>query len=1001
MHPPPTPACPLRTWLTRLVCCLLLQGLIPADAQSVPPVSLTQVPAEGVRLSNGWRFQAGNIPNGASPQLDDHYWPAINPTLDIRQLPQLQQSGIGWLRLHLTTGPDLPPLMLYIFQSVASEIYLDGRLLYRFGRVSSHPDQVLAYSPAAAYNLPLRPAAHHLLAVRFACQPGLDFNKKYLHWSAPALEFRLYPAAVLPAIRPITLQGAYSDAFKVGIAFILLILHLSLILAYPAQRANRYAAGMYLLLSVTFLARAIDGLGHPTSLRSLLYYGSLLDVAVPAVALLTFYSLFNFRKGWLCWLAIGSIGFQFLPLPTGYQWLSVVVSYYMQFELVRLAIVAGRRRLLGARIVLMGVLVNLGLWVTSSAIGLLHVPYDGHEWLYNMLFVLSFLCFPLTLSLRLALEHGWVNRQLRVQLQEVESLSARNLVQQQERQQLLADQNAELERQVAGRTQELTQQTEQLRELDEVKSRFVANVTHEFRTPLSLIMAPVEKLIQEKRFDGPTLRLVHRNADQLLRLINQLLDLSKLENNFMAVSLTQGSPAEFIGQTVDGFRPSAGQKAITLTYAAADMPDHEQVFDADKWEKILTNLLANALKFTPSGGHVTLTATPVWAATRLTGVEFELVDSGIGIVARKLPHIFDRFYQADNSMTRTYTGTGIGLALVHELIGLLGGTISVASESGVGTTFRLTLPVQPVPTLAETPVVRWSAAELPLVAHETPNSSVSAGTPPAADHPVPRILIVEDNDELREFLVGELTQAYQIFQAADGEAGWKTAQTELPDVVLTDVMMPRMDGHELTRLLKTHPDTDHIAVVMLTAKTAQQSRIDGLQQGADDYLAKPFSIDELHLRLHNLITRQQKLGDHYRQQFAYPGTPTADVPGYTPAAFPAPDPVRPDPFLQRIYNLLDQHLDDPSISVEWLADELAMSRKTLYRKVHSLIQLPPADLIRQYRLRRAAELLYAGRNVTETADLVGFGSPSHFSIAFKEFYRKTPTAFMASRAGNA
>ncbi len=211
-------------------------------------------------------------------------------------------------------------------------------------------------------------------------------------------------------------------------------------------------------------------------------------------------------------------------------------------------------------------------------------------------------------------------------------------------------------------------------------------------------------------------------------------------------------------------------------------------------------------------------------------------------------------------------------------------------------------------------------------------------------------------------------------------------QAELPDIVITDVMMPRMDGYELTRRIKSHPDTDHIAVVMLTAKAAQPSSIEGLQQGADEYLSKPFSIDELHLRLRNLITRQQKLGDHYRKQFALPDSrPTPDV---LPES---------DPFLGRVYDLLEQHLDDSSLSVDWLADQLAMNRKTLYRKVQSLIQLGPADLIRQYRLRKAAELLRSGHTVAETADLVGFGTPSHFDLVFKEVYQQTPTEFMARR----
>jgi CheY-like chemotaxis protein len=226
-----------------------------------------------------------------------------------------------------------------------------------------------------------------------------------------------------------------------------------------------------------------------------------------------------------------------------------------------------------------------------------------------------------------------------------------------------------------------------------------------------------------------------------------------------------------------------------------------------------------------------------------------------------------------------------------------------------------------------------------------------------------------------------------VLEASDGQEGWTLTQAELPDLVLTDVMMPRMDGHELTRRIKTTPATDHIAVVMLTAKSAQPSRLEGLQQGADEYLSKPFSLAELQVRLHNLITRQHKLADYYRQQLALPVSP--------PTAPPDAILIPPDPFLQRIYAMLDGNLDDPAISVDWMANQLAISRKTLYRKVQNLIQLPPADLIRQYRLRKAAELLQAGHTVAETADLVGFGTASHFSMMFREFYGKTPSEFVA------
>ena len=243
------------------------------------------------------------------------------------------------------------------------------------------------------------------------------------------------------------------------------------------------------------------------------------------------------------------------------------------------------------------------------------------------------------------------------------------------------------------------------------------------------------------------------------------------------------------------------------------------------------------------------------------------------------------------------------------------------------------------------------------------------------------ILIVEDDLDLREALSDTLKLAgYHILSAQDGEAALSLMAEHNVGLVVSDVMMPVMDGYELTRLIKTHPDTQHVAVIILSAKAAYQSRVDGLKEGADDYLAKPFHLPELHLRLNNLISRQQKLRDYYRRQLAQPETP---VPLETAL----------DPFLRQVYEILEKHLVDVDINVDWLAEQMAMSRKTLYRRVQTLTQLAPNELIRQYRLRKAADLLRSGRNAADTAYLAGFKTQSHFAKVFKSFYGQTPTDF--------
>lgn len=526
-------------------------------------------------------------------------------------------------------------------------------------------------------------------------------------------------------------------------------------------------------------------------------------------------------------------------------------------------------------------------------------------------------------------------------------------------------------------------EAQQLKALDEVKTRFFANITHEFRTPLSLILSPVEKLLQNSQFDGPTrqtLALIQRNATHLLRLINQLLDLSKLEAQQMHVSPMRGNVAHFVRQQVDFVREQANGRGIRLTLDVASLPQ-EQLFDADKWETILSNLLSNALKFTGTGGQVSVSLTALESGGVVEGVQIRVVDTGVGIAPENLPHIFDRFYQVDTSRTRAYEGTGIGLSLVQELVGVLGGTILVESQVGKGTTFLLTLPVQPVSAQTDVPLMPKPANSSPTTVSGLidPVSVASVTVPSTTDQPS-QILVVEDNDELRGFLVGELSVAYRVLQAADGETGWQLTQTDLPDLVISDVMMPLMDGYELTRLIKSHPATNHIPVLLLTAKAAHQSLIDGLREGADDYLAKPFHLDELHLRIRNRLAFQQKLREQYRQSFTQPD-------------LPPPLATVDDVFLQRVYALLETHLNDPTLDVDWLAEQLAMSRKTLYRKTHSVVQLAPTDLIRQYRLRKAADLLRAGHSASQTAYQVGFKTPAYFTTAFREFYQKTPTEF--------
>ncbi|QNF33399.1 response regulator [Adhaeribacter swui] len=519
-------------------------------------------------------------------------------------------------------------------------------------------------------------------------------------------------------------------------------------------------------------------------------------------------------------------------------------------------------------------------------------------------------------------------------------------------------------------------EAEQLKAVDEMKSRFFSNITHEFRTPLSLILSPTEQLLQNKELppyaQHKLLSSVYRNAQQLLRLINQLLDISKLEAASMPVHVSRGNPAVFLEKIVASFRLLAEEKQIQLCLdSTSNTADY--LFDADKWEKIIYNLLSNALKFT-STGQVKVVA----QIQQQQWFRLQISDTGIGIAAEELAHIFDRFYQVDDACTRQYEGTGIGLALVKELTDLLGGEIAVQSVLGQGTTCEVKLPLVLTPNTGQTDNIT------PITQLPTPTLKETFAPHTEKLLAAPLLLIVEDNTELREFIAGTLAENYRIITAEDGSQGWESTRQELPDVVISDVMMPKMDGYQFCRAIKTDPQTNHIAVVLLTARASHESRMEGLVGGADDYLTKPFHLDELQWRVRNLLERQEKLREFYQRQLVAPQTAQSAE-------------VSLDPFLKKIYAFIEAHLDESAFGVEELAAEIGMSRRTLHRKLTAVLGIAANELIRQYRLNRAVEMLRAGCSVSETAYRVGFESPAYFATVFKEFHHQSPSYFVPAR----
>lgn len=528
-------------------------------------------------------------------------------------------------------------------------------------------------------------------------------------------------------------------------------------------------------------------------------------------------------------------------------------------------------------------------------------------------------------------------------------------------------------------------EAEQLKQLGEIKNRFFTNITHEFRTPLTLIISPLEQMLKGNNLaeaDKKQLKLIQQNSRQLLQLINQLLDLSKLEAGLMQTSVAPVDLEKFVEGLVMPFYSIAASNHVALVFQS-EVRGHEYFIDKDKLERIVTNLLSNAIKFTPAGGRIEMMVKNADTRSGHDLISLRIADTGIGIPANALPRIFDRFFQADDRANRTYEGTGIGLSLVKELTNLLKGTITVESTVDKGTVFTLTLPLERsgkvAAEISDGKVIASASEAAPVDQH--PHETITA------DHAgKPVILIAEDNDQLRDFLAEQLAKTYSVITAANGNDAWEQAVKEMPELIVTDVMMPYMDGITLSKKVRETEDTSHIGLIMLTAKASVENRIEGLQTGVNDYIAKPFSFDELQLRIANLLGHQKNQRAYFYNQLLKNNAELS----------PAPQ----NEFLTKAYRFLDNGLEDKrAIGVEDLASHFSMSSRTLNRKLSALVGITASEFIRNYRLSKATTLLVKDLTVAEVSYLVGFESPQYFAQCFKVLYGVTPTEYVQQRSG--
>ncbi|MHA4739006.1 hybrid sensor histidine kinase/response regulator transcription factor [Dyadobacter sp. MSC1_007] len=549
-----------------------------------------------------------------------------------------------------------------------------------------------------------------------------------------------------------------------------------------------------------------------------------------------------------------------------------------------------------------------------------------------------------------------------------------------------------LENTVRERTEKITLQTEELKEMDRMKSRFFANISHEFRTPLTLILAPLEEELNKKPpAEQGKLLIMKRYANRLLELVNQLLNLSKLEAGKMELQVQKGDLRQFLSILSSSFDSLAQHKGIVFE-KIMEIPEGVFWFDPDKLEKVIINLLSNAFKFTPSAGSVKFAAHVKEQAGQQI-LHISVIDTGKGIAPEEQKQVFESFYQSRQTVENQDGGTGLGLALAKELVRLHKGNISLQSEPGKGSVFSIQIPVNREAYGAGQVVERELAGyAMPSVETISPSLDLPESkqiepenNDPAFQEPALRetVLIAEDNVELREYMASLLEDEYIVYKTPDGMEALACARKVLPSLIISDLMMPKMDGLELTASIKSDERTSHIPVILLTAKSGQESRIDGLKTGADDYLTKPFSVEELTVRVRNLIELRKKLAERYRERIRVHVTSSEEM-------------SLDDKFLMKAKEIVEANMEDVLFSVEKMAEEMNLSRTQLLRKLKALTGLAPNDFIRDLRLQKAAEMIrQKADTITQIGYAVGFNDQSYFSKSFKKEFGETPTEYSA------
>jgi signal transduction histidine kinase/CheY-like chemotaxis protein len=922
-----------------------------------------------------WFFHPGELPAGKQPATTTAGWDTLHHTIFGKANAPRRWTGMGWFGLWIKpdTGLVNKKLFIRINHDGASEMFIDGKPIGGYGIVGHSAQEMEAIrAPREMIPVWFTDTRPHLLAIRYSNFFGVypDF-----------LGFQLFIGDYATRAEKTRESKQLLDYLPMFAAaqLILGLLHFLFFLFYPRQKLNAYYALFVLLIGINGISV------YHYYMTPYPWVQYLVDFTTYACKVLIMWSavlllyVLNYRRvpRWRMVALTGITLFYLIEYILKF-WFFKVEGKWSDYFSVAYFVCMMDGLWSAAQVIKRG---QKDAWLIGIGVGTVILVYffawddTFTVWTYDLnslrLFVMGAgsLVLPLCLSLYLALDFARTNQKLTSKLREVENLSARALAQEAEKRELIATEARRLEQIVQLRTAELKEQADKLLELDAVKSRFFTNITHEFKTPLTLIMNPAKELLYTPTGDNnKNLRLIISNAERLLQLINQLLDLSKVESGLMDVNLTPVDLVALIKLHTLSYESLALQKGITLLFTA----DRDTLWirtDRDKMDKVILNILSNALKFTDEGK----VEIALLENTEAPGSAFTLTirDTGKGIHAAKLPYIFTRFYQADPSDTRSAEGTGIGLALTKELVELMGGQITAESAEGVFTQIRVDMPYQVAEAVTD-PLAEKLADEVFTPMIDTAEVLV-------ADESSPLILLIEDHHELREFIRQSLAGRYRLITAADGEEGIILGLQHIPNLVITDLMMPRVGGYEVSETLKKDERTSHIPVIILTAKADLDSRIQGIETGADAYLAKPFDQRELIALIENLINVREQLRLHYS---------THDLWLKDTIALPS---IEQD-FIARVRQAVESHLNEEGYSADQLAADMGLSRTQLHRKLKGLIGQAPGELIRIVRLQYAHDLLERRvATVSEVAYMVGFGSPASFSASFSRHFGFAPS----------